>query len=133
MAETSPNLQTEVYTAAVDLSAHQYNIMYISDGAQKINVASEAPRNSIVGVLQNKPAAAGRFASVGYAGRGKVRAGAAISSTGAFLTTNGSGRAIAAGSGDMVIGTALETAAADGDIISVQQMKPFRLSGSISV
>lgn len=130
MAETSANQETETYVAAADLSSQQYHIVALSDGVRQVNMASLATWTGIVGVMINKPSATGRFATVVYGGRGKVTAGAAVSSAGVFLTTNGSGRAIAAASGQMVIGTALETAAADGDVISYQGMKPFRLSGA---
>lgn len=129
MAETDTTLEIRTLTAASDLSANMYNIVQ-DRGDGQIVVASEAENFAICGVLVNKPAAAGRFASVAYKGRGKVMAGAAINTHQTMLTTNGSGRAIAAGSGDMVLGFALETAAADGDIIGIDLISPFRLSGS---
>jgi len=130
MAEISPNIVTQTFLAAGDLSAHQYNIMRISD-ANTVNVCSLATTVQMVGVLANQPAAAGRHASVVTDGeRYKVRAGAAISSAGLFLTCNGSGRAIAAASNDVVFGRSLDIATADGDIISYMPNKPFRLSGA---
>lgn len=129
MAVHEHDIKTETYLAAGDLSAHQYNVMRLSDGVNQINVNSNALTNAMLGVLVNKPNAAGRHATVAYGGRYKVRAGAAISSAGLFLTTNGSGRAIAAASGQVVFGKAIEIAAADGDLITVQLMDPWRLSG----
>ncbi len=134
MAEISPNLSTQTFLAAGDLSVNQYEVMRISDAATNpptINVCSEAISIQMIGVLANKPAAADRHSTVVTDGeRYKVRAGAAVSSAGLALTVNGSGRAIAAGSGDMVFGRALETAGGDGDVISYLPNKPFRLSGA---
>lgn len=129
MAEIESTLEMTTKVAGSDLSAHQYNIMQ-DIGNGQIRVASEAVNFAICGVLMNKPAAAGRHASVATRGPGKVRAGAAINTVQVFLTTNGSGRAIAASSGEIVIGMARETATADGDIISAILIPPFRLSGS---
>lgn len=119
------------YEAAADISAAQYHIVRISDGDKQVNIGSLATHSSMLGVLQNKPAAAGRNATVCVDGPSKVVAGAAISSAGVFFTTNGSGRAVAATSGDMACGRIIETAAANGDVINVLVYKPFRLSGAI--
>lgn len=128
MAVTNNELKTRTYVAGSDLSSHQYNIM--QDNGGSLVVASEAVNYGICGVLANRPAAANRHASVVDGGKYKVRAGAAINSTQSMLTCNGSGRAIVAGSGDMIIGYAQETASNDGDIISVELVTPFRMSGS---
>lgn len=118
------------FKAAADLSANIREVMRISDGDQNINVASLATETGIIGVLENKPAAAGRHATVRVSGVGQVRAGAAVSSTGVHLTCNGSGRAVAATSGQVSFGRALETAGADGDVIRYVALVPFRLSGA---
>lgn len=117
--------------AGADLSACQYHIMRLSDGVDQVNIASEAVWSGMIGVLQNAPAAAGRGAAIGLPGEGKVVAGAAISSAGVYLTTNGSGRAVIAASGNMVFGRLLETAAADGDTVRCLYMVPVRHSGAI--
>jgi len=127
---TSNNERTDqTFKAGADLSAQQYNYMRVSDGDQQVNVASHADTNQLVGVLLNKPAAVGRHASVAIAGRAKLRAGGAIATTQTMLTVNGSGRCITAASGEMVIGRNIEVADADGDIISVMLVQPWRLSG----
>lgn len=118
------------FAAAVDLSGAQYHIMRISDNNESVNIASLDTHSSMVGVLQNKPAAVGRHATVAYEGKGKVVAGAAVNSLG-FMTCNGSGRAVLATSGDMCCGRFLETAAGDGSVASALYMAPFRLSGAI--
>lgn len=124
------NQKTKTFAAAADLSGAQYAIVRISNNAQQVNIASQDIHSSMVGVLQNKPAAAGRHATVADQGKGKIIVGAAVNST-AFLTCNGSGRAVVASSGDMVCARALETAGADGDIITADYYAPFRLSGLI--
>lgn len=126
MAETN-DLVTIAMKAGADLSAAQYHVVRISDGVDQVNIASLDNHSSMIGVLLNKPAAVNRMASVAQSGKGKVVAGAAVSSAGIFLTCNGSGRAVAVASGDMTFGRSLETAGADGDVISVMLMTPFKI------
>lgn len=122
------NAEFRTFEADADLSANLYEIVRVTDGDQRINVASLSTSTEIVGVLANKPDTAGQFATVAWTGKHKVRAGAAVSSVGVFLTTNGSGRAVAASSGDVVIGRAMETANADGDVIEAQLDQPWRIT-----
>jgi hypothetical protein len=118
--------------AGADLSACLYHVVRLSDAVKGlVNISSQANHSSMIGVLRNAPAAAGRAATISLVGEGKVAAGAAIGSIGVFMTCNGSGRAIAAASGDMVFGRALETATADGQHIRCLQFIPYRLSGAI--
>jgi len=119
------------FEAAADLSGKRYHIMQITDGDKTVNVASLKTYSAMIGVLQNEPGAAGRGASVKSFGFGPIVCGAAVNSAGVYLTTNGAGRAIAAGSGDMVCARALETGGADGVAINAQYIPPFRLSGAI--
>jgi len=128
MAETGHNTQYTALKASGDLSAHQYNLVRLSDGVSQINVASDAANNAGMGVLANKPAATDRHASVAVEGAFKVRAGGAISSAGVWFTTNGSGRAAVAASGNLVYGRIMEVGTADGDILSCILQKPFRLT-----
>lgn len=129
MAETGINQSIITKAVAADLSANQYQFLrHVGNG--NVNVASLATNGMNTGILLNKPAAAGRHASILVEGRGKVFAGGAINTVGVFLATNGSGRAAVAGSGDMVLARCLETAASDGDIISVQVVTPWRLTGT---
>ncbi len=113
--------------AAGDLSAAQYHIMRDkADGT--VDITSKVNILTAVGVLQNKPAAANRAATIAYAGKSKIRAGGSIT-MGDLLTTNSSGRAATAGSGDLVIGRALATAGADGDTITCILYPPYLLLG----
>lgn len=114
--------------AAADLSAKQYHLVRQS-AANTCNQASDATNSALAGVLLNKPAASGRFASVGVQGISKVVAGAAITQ-GAILSTNGSGRAITVVSGAVAFGRALAAAGADGDIISAAIFPAVRWAGA---
>lgn len=98
--------------ADVDLSSRQYHILR-NTGARTTNIASQNTDINGAGVLQNKPQA-NEHATIRFGGRSFVIAGAAITANAPF-TTNGSGRAVAASSGQFVYGRTLETAAADGD------------------
>jgi hypothetical protein len=108
--------------AAADLSAAQYKIVQINASGQ----AALANATSLaVGVLQNKPSAAGRIATVAIYGSTKVVAGGTIAA-GARVTSDANGNAIAATTaGDAVIGVA-EVGAASGDIFQIVLMQfPF--------
>jgi len=125
---------TETYAAAADLTAKPYHIMrFVAAGTPPTtNIASNAAAAfavGIVGVLQNAPNT-GQAATVAYLGRSKVVAGG-TATAGQLWTTNSSGRAANATSGDLVIGRGLATAAADGDVVSVQLIPPVRLSGAV--
>lgn len=126
MAEYNTTANYQTFTAAADLSAQQYNaVMYAASG--QINVCSNGLAQNYVGILANKPDAAGKAASVVVEGSFKARAGAAIASYGIPLACNGSGRLITATSGQVVVGYNTETAAADGNVISVELQKPYRI------
>jgi len=118
--------------AAADLTDNQYCIVR-NAGSETVNVASLAAAGfsvAPIGVLQNKPAS-GQHATVAYAGVSKVITGAAVTA-GVMVTTNGSGRAIAAvtGSEQIVIGRALTATSADGEIASVLLFPAQRLVGA---
>lgn len=101
------------YVAAVAVS--KYHIVQNSGGKAYGGLAT-AVSQVLAGVALQGAQANDHFA-VCPLGDCKVTAGAAVS-LGARITTNGSGRAVAAASGDVVIGFAREAAAADGDIIT---------------
>src|SRR5438128_12454740 len=122
--------ETLTLEAAADLTAQQYHIVRLS-AAQKCNFSSDATNSAVVGVLQNKPrvSPSPEFATVAYLGKSKIVAGAAIT-VGAILANNGSGRAATITSGQMAVGRALETASADGDIITALLFPPQRWAGA---
>lgn len=101
--------------AAADLSTHQYKLMTLNSSGQ---AALGNATNLIVGVLQNKPTAAGQAATLCWAGVSKVVA-AGVITAGARVTSDANGLAIAATTaGDAVVGVALATSAAN-DIIPI--------------
>lgn len=110
------------YEAAADLSGAQYTVVRLS-GANQVNLAT-SPRSNMsahrpVGILQNKPDAAGKGAAVRAYGRSVMVAGAAISA-GDEVTYNSSGRGITANTvGEFSIGTAVTAASADGEHFEV--------------
>jgi hypothetical protein len=115
-------------SADADMSAKRYHIVRLVAGSG-CNIASLATTSAIAGVLINDPKST-ETAAIAYSGIGKVTAGGAVTDN-VFITTDSSGRATAAGSGDMVIGRALQAAGATGEIITALLMPPFRWSGAV--
>ena len=115
------------FKAAADLSAKQYHFVRVS-AAQTVNQASEAVSQQNFGVLINKPAAADAAAAVCYFGETPVVAGGSLT-VNVLITTNGSGRAAAAGSGDTVMGRALTAAGANGEQIRALVFPPWKNQG----
>src|SRR5207245_11303099 len=74
--------------------------------ANLVNVASLKTDSAMVGVTLTKPGNPGENVTVMFEGIAKVFAGGTLTAN-ALLTTDGSGRAVAAGSGDMCFGRAL--------------------------
>jgi hypothetical protein len=111
--------------ASADLSAHQFKFMALSSGQLALQTSSSAAN---VGVLQDKPAAAGRVGSVAISGRVKVVSGAAVS-VGALVMSSTTGKAITAtGSGNRVEGLALTASGADGELIEILKFGPYLLA-----
>jgi hypothetical protein len=108
-------VQSVSLPAAADLSAAQFKLLTVNSSG---NAALAGATSLVVGVLQNKPDAAGKAATVAYAGVSKVVAGGSITA-GARVTADANGAAVAAASaGDAVLGVALATASS-GDLIPV--------------
>lgn len=128
MAEYGPLETYPGVTAAADLSGKVYHLVRFS-AARTVNQASEAVNSGLAGVLQNKPDASGQPATVAYLGVSKVVAGGTITAND-WLTTDSSGRAITAASGDMICGRALVAGAAAATITAFLQ-PPTRLSGAV--
>lgn len=97
----------ETIAAGADLSAHQYRVIDISG-----TLAEEA--DVAIGVLENKPAAAGEPATVIVLGKAMGIAGEAIAA-GARLTVNSGGFLATVTSGDgTCVGKNLSTAVTSG-------------------
>lgn len=102
--------------AAADLSTNQGYFVEVT-AAQTVNVCN-AITDIAVGVLRNKPDAAGKAAEVAIEGTTKVIAGAAIAA-GAKVAPMASGKAQTAASTQFPRGIALDAAGADGDEIEI--------------
>lgn len=117
--------------ANADLTGKQYHIVRFA-GANLVDQASHAAAAfsvGAVGVLQNKPNS-DEAAEVAYFGESKVTAGAAVTA-GRMITTNSSGRAINASSGEIIVGRALDAAGADGEFFRALLFPAVRLSGAV--
>jgi hypothetical protein len=101
--------------AAADLSALQFTFVNINSSGEA--AAPSGAGGDAVGVLMNKPDAAGRAAEVAYAGKAKVKAGATVAA-GAKVQTDANGAAITAASGDVVLGCAM-SGGDSGEVIEV--------------
>lgn len=111
------NLELITRPANADLSAGQYFLVKISNSSGTGRVAFAGAGERAIGVLQNKPDAAGKAASVAVGQVVKVSAGGSITA-GNEVTPDSSGEAVVAGSGDIVFGVALNSAV-DGDIVEI--------------
>ena len=100
--------------AGGDLSANQFKFVKVN--ASGLAVACGAGE-AAVGVLQDDPRAAGRPALVAIGGVVKTKAEGTIAA-GADVASDADGGAVAATTGQIVLGTAI-TGGVSGDIISV--------------
>lgn len=104
------------FNAGEDMSSAQYHIVQL-DASGNAEIG-EGATDLVIGVLQNKPKA-DEAALVRFLGTTKVIAGGSVS-IGDYVTTDGSGHAVATTTdGNIVIGRALE-AADTSDIFEVQ-------------
>lgn len=103
--------------AAANLSDKQFLFLKM-DNTGAVAVAGDG--ELVCGVLQNTPDAAGKSCTVGHLGIAKVKAGGAITA-GAVVASDGTGKAVAAGSGKGGAGIAMETAA-ENDLVRVLLM-----------
>lgn len=103
-------VMTRTAKAAANLSTMQYRfVRSVGSTAGEVNMASHSAILSynLAGVLQNKPTS-GQAATVGYLGETKVIVGSGGVSANGWLTSNQSGMAVHAASGDAVFGISLE-------------------------
>jgi hypothetical protein len=101
--------------ASADLSTKQFYFVNVSATGAAVNTTAGG---MVDGVLQNKPDALNKAATVAFSGVSKVVAGAAIAK-GARVASSAAGKAVTGVATNIGVGTALEAAAADGDLIAV--------------
>jgi hypothetical protein len=97
-------------TAAVDLTNAQYLCVQIT-GPRQVNIMTASTGQVFYGVLQNKPKL-GQACDTTIFGLTKLIAGGPITA-GQQLMPNNSGQAVAWMSGNLLIGVAIESAAAN--------------------
>lgn len=108
------NQQVVSLEAGADLSTKQFFFVSVSADGQVDPTGDGAHAD---GVLQNKPAAAGRAAEVAIGGITRVVCGGVVT-RGGPVASDANGEAVNPTSGDVILGTALETGA-DGAVISI--------------
>ena len=114
------------YSAAADLSNFQYTFMR-QTAARTVNLFTTPLSGGIygpVGVLQDKPNAAGKAGLVRAGGTSQVYAGGVIAQA-ALVTLNTSGQVINANSiNEWIVGKALTAAGAAAELIEVLLFSP---------
>lgn len=95
-----------IFKAAADLSDYQHCFVTLS-AADTANMCGAGA--TILGVLQNKPAAAGRACEIRRAGISKLTAGETLA-VGDKLKSDSAGRGVTASTGNMYGGICLEVA-----------------------
>lgn len=110
---------TVTYPANADLSAHQFKAVDVNSSGNIVLASAAGQR--VIGVLQNKPNAAGQSAGVAVSGVTKMIASAAITA-GALVTTTNAGLAVTAATTNFILGRAMTAAGAANDVIEVLLM-----------
>lgn len=100
----------QTFIANADLSTYQYHIVVNSAGPRVGRSATAG--EPVIGVLQNKPQS-GEHATITCLGFSKVKAGGTITAGGDFSAT-ASATAVAASSGEYILGRALTSVASGG-------------------
>ena len=125
MAQQVPGFSNGICKANADLSTHQFKFMKVSgDFTVDLNTTNAG---NCLGVLQDKPNAAGVPANVMVDGVTKVKLGATLTA-GAEVMSNASGVAVAAtGVNAVVMGVLLE-GGASGEIVTMQLLRSAKAS-----
>ena len=110
--------------AAADLSTKQFFLVKMSSTG--INLAGNGELT--LGVLQNKPDALGKAATVASVGSTSKCIAAEAITAGADVASDAAGKAVNAASGDYILGIALDTVTTDGDLFTVHIMNPGRVA-----
>lgn len=113
---TKKGLTQVTYEAAADLT--QFRFVSIDSNGQVAQTGAGAQAD---GVVLNDPDAQGEAATIAIynGGQAKVEAGGSLTA-GDQVTSDGDGKAVAATTGDVINGTAVEAASDDGSVIGVQ-------------
>lgn len=115
MAVTQEGIDITV-PAAADLSGVQFRAMIIDTNGQG---TTSGANGKVIGILQNKPAAAGRAAQIRIVGVSKLQGGAAFAEQD-YIASNAQGFGTAAASlNDEVFAQALTQSGGSGDIMDV--------------
>jgi len=114
-----PGFLPGTLVAGADLSSDQYKLVTLAADGQ-LDVTGAVSSNNFIGVLQNKPSAAGQSAEVMVSGVSKMIVGATITAGDELVPS-----AVTAGrvdptpaTGERIVGVALESGAV-GELISV--------------
>lgn len=116
MATDMQLISDVTFEAAGDLSAKQFHFVKLS--AANTVTACTATTDNAIGILQNKPSAAGRPAVVRIFGMSKAVASGALAA-GALIATEADAEVGAPATNDPVLGKALEASSAQGELIKV--------------
>jgi len=108
------NQENVTYEAGSDMSANQFYFVSLSADGQ-VDTTGDGAR--AIGVLQNKPSAAGRAATVATDGKVRVSCGGSVTS-GGLVASDANGQAVDAASGDWILGEATEAGSSD-EVITV--------------
>jgi hypothetical protein len=111
---TQDNIRCVTLEAGADLSTKQFYFVSVAADGQ---IDPTGDGLDADGVLQDAPAAAGRAALVAISGKVKVVCGGVVT-RGGPVASDSAGKAVNAATGDIILGTALETGA-DGRIIEI--------------
>jgi hypothetical protein len=103
----------------------QYRVVRVT-GSDVVGLATAATQ-PLVGVMQNKPQVVGQAATVAIRGISLVVAGATGIAAGAELTSDSTGRVIAAATTNKVIGVALQPSTVIGQLIPVMLLQGYKV------
>lgn len=109
MATVGGNQTRETYIAGADLSAKQWTFVIMNTTDRTVVNATDG--QAADGVLINTPES-GKAATVVTAGRVMIEVGTGGLTAGDLVASDANGEAITAATADIVVGKALETAAA---------------------
>lgn len=123
MGATDESVVCHTYLSAGAITAaDQFKFVEFASGV--VSVAN-ADTDVIIGVLYGglPTTAAGEAVAVAVSGKVKVRAGAALATTGIQVTSDATGRVQAAIAGDRPAGILMSTAAGAGEMVEVELIR----------